>query len=603
MPFRVTKEHVQQPYTRLRAISHNHKKGPDMRNQQRTQAFLLGSLLVTSCTGQMGDAPGAGETGTGHSGGPGSTGPGGPPSTTDPSIVLPPVPMPVACQTPAAGPSPLRRLTRVEYLNTLRDLLGPAVTADVAITPDATSLGFDNSASIQSVSQLLAEQYESTAITVAAAAVATLPAVLKCDVVAMGEDVCARKFIADFGLRAFRRPVTPAESTRMFTLYSARKVKQGFAGAIETLLQGMLMAPQLLYRVELANPATRAGVFEKLTSYEMATRLSYFLWATMPDQALFTAAAANQLDTPAQIAVQVGRMLGDARARTPVGHFYEQWLNLAGLDGIGKDPKLYPAFKPALPDLWKRETAAFVDDLIFKGDAKLKTLFLADYTFANKSLADFYQLKGPTSETQFDRVATDANHLGLLTQAGFLAQYANPDQSSPVRRGVFVREEVLGFDLPPPPNDMDIKAPMFTPGVSTRERFAMHSTLPVCAGCHRLIDPIGLAFENFDAIGKFRTMDQGKLVDVSAELTGTDVDGAFAGALELSRRLARSERVAASLVTKWFRFAQGRLETPQDACALETLKGQMKATGGDLKLLIVALTQTQVFLNKTGGAL
>lgn len=590
-----------------------------MKKQRRVPVSLLGALVLASCAGQIDDTPGAEEGSAPPGGGvpgnagdtvskgapgtPGAPGAPGTPASPEAGSLLPPaVSIPKSCQTPAGGPSPLRRLTRVEYLNTLRDLLGTADVPAVVLAPDSVALGFDNIASVQSVSQLLAEQYETAAATVAADAVRTLPALLKCDVAAMGEDPCVRRFIADFGLRAYRRPVTPAEAMQLFALYAGLKPKQGFSGAIETLLQGILMSPQLLYRLEVSGSAPRgAGPFEKLTPYEMATRLSYFLWASLPDEALFAAAAANQLETPAQIAAQVGRMLADPRARAAVGRFYQQWLDLGGLESVGKDSKAYPTFKPNLLDLWKRETVTFVDDVLFKGDAKLKTLFTADYTFANKSLADFYKFTGPTSEAQFDRVGLDANRLGLLTQASFLARRANPDQSSPVKRGVFVLESLFCVDVPSPPANIEVKAPQVQPGQSTRERFAIHTESPVCGGCHKLMDPIGFALENFDGIGRYRTMDQGRAVDANAAIAGTDVDGAFTGALELARRVGRSEQVGACVVTNWFRFTHGREETPQDTCALETLKEQMKVTGGDLKRLIVALTQSQVFLNKTGG--
>lgn len=595
------------------------------RRQNQASFLLVGALVFSSCSGVIGGSGGAGsEAGEGSmapnpgqaegGGGAGSApqGPGGPGATTvpgvpaasDPTLSLPPVMAPGACQMPAAGPTPLRRLSRTEYINTLRDLFGAAGAPAVTLTPDPVSLGFDNMAASQSVGQLLAEQYETTAAAYAAAGVKMLPALLKCDVAAMGEDACARRFLTDFGLRAFRRPLTMAESTRWFAFYAATKTKHGFAPAIETLLQGILMSPQLLYRSEVGGPAPGAGaVFAKLTPYELATRLSYFLWASLPDEALFAAAAANQLQTPAQVAAQAGRMLADTRAHVAVGRFYEQWLEMDGLENVTKDSKVYSSFKPSYLDFWKRETSTFIDDLVFKGDAKLKTLFSADYTFANKTLADLYRLTGPATDTDFERVMHNGNRLGLLTHGSFLAKHANTDQSSPIKRGVFVRESLFCAAVPPPPSDVEVKPPEVTPGQTTRERFKIHTESVACGGCHKLIDPIGFAFENFDGIGRYRTTDQMRPVDANAELVGTDVDGPFTGALELARRVARSEQVSACVVTNWFRFTHGREETPQDACVLDTLKEQMKATGGDLKRLIVALTQSQLFLNKTGGGL
>jgi hypothetical protein len=495
-------------------------------------------------------------------------------------------------------------LTRREYGNTVRDLLGATDNPAAAFTPDAHALGFDNIASSQSVSQLLAEQYDDAAIGLAAAAIADLPKLLKCDPMAMGEDACVRKFVADFGLRAYRRPVTTAEQGRLVAFYMGSKAKYGFAPAVELLVQAFLSSPNFLYRPEtsvVATSGTMPAAPVRLSAYETASRLSYLFWGSMPDDALFQAAAENKLGTPAELATAAERLLADPRARASVAHFHTQWLELEGLPNLTKDAKANPNFKAALLPLWKREIETFLDDWAFKADGKLETLLLADYTFANKTLSAFYGYAPLTSESTFVKIKHDGKRLGLLTQAALMARHANPDQSSPVHRGKFIREAMLCQDLPPPPNDIDVRPPPIKAGQTTRERFGIHTQVASCAGCHKLIDPVGFAYEHFDAIGQYREEDQGKPVDANAELFNTDVDGTFTGALELSRRLARSDMARGCVITQWFRFASGRQETAEDECSLALLKEHYKASGYSVRKLLLALTQTNAFLFKSAG--
>ncbi len=528
---------------------------------------------------------------------PGGVGPApAPPGTPG----LPAVTLPAVCKTTNPGPSPLRRLTRSEYANTIRDLVGITDSPSVAFTPDAKALGFDNIASAQNVSQLLAEQFEDGAVSLAAVLVQDVTKTLNCDPVAMGEDACVKKFIPDFGLRAYRRPLTAAEATKLSGFFGAQKAKYGFAPALELLLQVILQSPNFLYRVEFGQ-IDMAAKLTRFSPYELASRLSYLFLGSMPDALLFQAAVANKLSTAAEVAAQAERLLLDPKSHATVANFHRQWLELEDIENLNKDVTANPNYKNSLRPLWKRETESFLEDLIFKGDARLETMFQADYTFANRTLAAFYGYTGPASDSRFDKVKHNDTRLGLMTQASLMARHSNANQSSPVLRGKFVRELLFCQELPPPPNDIDIKPPPIKAGQSTRERFAIHTQVALCAGCHRLIDPVGFAFENFDAIGQYRVMDQDRPVDANAELTGTDVDGKFVGASELSRRLARSDDVRTCAVKTWFRFSQGRHETAEDECSLAIVREQFKTSGGNIRKLLVALTQTPAFLYKNAG--
>jgi hypothetical protein len=335
-----------------------------------------------------------------------------------------------------------------------------------------------------------------------------------------------------------------------------------------------------------------------LTSYEIASRLSYLLWNTMPDPALFAAADADELRTPAQIEAQARRMIKAPRAREAVKNFHRQWL---GLDDIipkiaanGKDFDIYPDYRAKYLPLWQTEAEAFFDYAIFEEDASVETLFTASYSMMNKELADFYGVSGPTGD-EFVRVELDpGKYAGFLTQAGLLALHASPDRSSPIHRGVFVRETLL-CQSPPPPPDIVPEAPNVDESQTTREQFTEHSEDPLCSGCHRLMDPLGFGFEHFDGIGRYRDNEWGLPIDASGELISTDVDGPYNGAVELAHALASSEQVKNCVATQWFRFGYGRVETEADTCSMDVIREAFAAANYDIKELIIALTKTEAF--------
>jgi hypothetical protein len=335
----------------------------------------------------------------------------------------------------------------------------------------------------------------------------------------------------------------------------------------------------------------------QLGPYEIASRLSYLLWSSMPDDELLAAADAGELATPEQIKAQAERMLEDGRARAAVANFHRQWLELSHLETINKDPATYPAYSEDLRPLWKSETEAFLDYVVFEDAAgDVATLFTAPYSFMNAELAAFYGVEGPEGGA-FQRVDLDpTQRAGFLTHASVLASLAKPNQSSPVHRGKFVRERLLCEILPPPPNNIEIKAPDVTPGVSTRERFSQHRDDPNCATCHVLMDPIGFGFEHYDGIGLWRDNDEGVPVDATGEIAGSrSANGTFDGAIELAHQLAESEQVRQCVVSQWFRFGYGRAEQEEDRCSMDQLQQAFAESGHNIRALLVALTQTEAF--------
>jgi len=504
------------------------------------------------------------------------------------------------------GPAPIRRLTRVEYNNTVYQLLGDTSWPANAFPPDEQALGFDNQATALVVSPLLAEHYLGAAEALAHAhgpkLLGQLPACVGDSISALKCSADALTFIREFGKLAYRRPLTDAEVAIYDGLFQDGTTlgQEPYTPqvGVEMIVEAMLQSPHFLYRVEVGVPDPKAGDVVPLSSYEIASRLSYLVWNTMPDPALFAAADADELRTPAQIEAQARRMLKAPRAREAVKNFHRQWLKLDDIipriAANGKDFDIYPDYRAKYLPLWQTEAEAFFDHAIFEEDASVEALFTASYSMMNKELADFYGVSGPTGD-EFVRVELDpTRYAGFLTQAGLLALHASPDRSSPIHRGLFVRETLL-CQSPPPPPDIVPEAPNVDESQTTREQFTEHSEDALCSGCHRLMDPLGFGFEHFDGIGRYRSNEWGLPIDASGELISTDVDGPYNGAVELAHALGSSEQVKNCVATQWFRFGYGRVETEADTCSMDVIREAFAAANYDVKELIIALTMTDAF--------
>jgi hypothetical protein len=486
----------------------------------------------------------------------------------------------------------------------VRDLLGDGTRPGRELAPEDKDrpLGFSNNAAVMGVTTLLGEQLMVAAETLAAAAVADLPRLVPC-AAAGDEDGCARRFIERFGMRAWRRPLEAEERADLVEVYAAGQRRGGLAEGIRALLVTLLQAPEFLYRIEGAagGPAAAGPAGSPLDSFEMASRLSYLIWNSMPDEELFAAAAADRLRTPAEIEQQARRMLGDARTRDMVAAFHAQWLDLDKLERLEKSRAAFKTWRRDLGGLFRRETELFVDEIVRTGGG-LRELLTAPFTFVDATLAAFYGLPAPAGEG-FAKVATDGERRGgLLTQASFLAGEAKHNQTSPVLRGKFVREQLLCMPPPPPPPNVNTVAPEVDKKLTTRERFEDHRADIGCAKCHKLMDPIGLGFENYDGVGLWRSSENGKPIDAEGEIVRADVAGAFVGAVALERKLAASRQAARCFVTQWFRYAYGRNETPEDRCTLAFLERRYGERGESTHELIVALTQTEAFLRRRAPA-
>jgi hypothetical protein len=493
------------------------------------------------------------------------------------------------------GPSPLRRLTAFEYDNTVRDLLGDSTRPGRRFPEEAKTAGFVSGAQ-GAPGQALVDAYREAAEALAARA--DVRVLSGCDPAAAGEEACARQFVMGVGKRAFRRPLDAAETTRLMAVFTKGRPAGTFASALQLTVQAMLQSAPFLYRIETGGAPDAAVV--RVTGWEMASRLSYLLWGSLPDKPLFDAAEAGALETPEQIAAQARRMLADPRARQAVASFHDQWLALDEADGLDKDTRVFPAFTTALPGLFRTETSRLIEHLTWDEPGGWQRVLTAPFTFANGALAKFYGLKGPAGAA-FERVSLEGTpRLGFLTQGSFLAVQAKRNQTSPVVRGQYVRERLLCQQPPPPPPDVGGEVQEPDGKLTTRERYAAHASKPSCASCHRLMDPIGLGLENFDGAGQWRTTEAGKPIDASGEIVDSDVTGRFDGAAALARKLAASTQASRCVANHWFRFAFGRAPTEADACTVETLAARLGA-GASARDVLLTLVASDAFLHRPPG--
>ena len=507
---------------------------------------------------------------------------------------------PDACRDvqPDPGPAPLRRLTQEQYANTLRDLFGEVPGLDAAIDGSraASELGLVQ----PDVAPVELEAYQRAAER-GAAFVANTPAKLQAIAACpSGQDPreCARSFIQKLGARAYRAPLTAASDIDAhLALYDAGKALS-HAHGIELVLRGMLQAPRFLYRVELGSQRSLSPRAVRLTGPEIAARLSYALWNTLPDAKLSDAARSGRLDDVQGVREVVREMLADPRGSHALRGFLARWLHLDKLDTLVKDDHFYPEWttRPKLRASLAEQAVRTLDDVLERQAGSLRALLTSESVFVNAELAAYY---GVSASETFQRIEPgDGRASGILSLPGLMAVLAKPAESSPIYRGKFVREALLCQMLPAPPPNIP-KPPDVQAGSSTRERLSQHEVDPACSGCHQMMDPIGFGLENYDAIGRFRTRDAGDAIDARGELNGTrDVDGTFHGARELGERLAQSAEVRECMARQWFRYALARFERDVDACTLQQLSAGFESANGDLRVLPELLLTSQAFLTR-----
>lgn len=505
----------------------------------------------------------------------------------------------------------LRRLTRAELTHSVHDLLGPVALGPVET--DASQEGFFSvGAARVALSPAGVAAYELALDGATAEAFAdpvSAASLVQCMPATVGDTACMRASIEAFGRRAWRRPLSEEEVARYLAIAESVGTETGDpVAALRHAIWGLLQSPHFLYRVELGAPSADDGDRVKFSSWEMASRLSFTLWSTIPDEDLLDAAQADQLSSPEGIRAQAERMLADPRARQGVENFvselYELWL----LDEQTKDPEQYPHWTPTLEEVMRRELLARVEDVVFDAPGDFFSLYDGTKVFVDNELARLYGL--PEIEPDVFRPEmlpeTDARR-GLIGSALVLAMNSLPARTSATKRGQFISEILLCRTVPPPPPTVDVNlddddgsgGPV--EHKTLREKLEPHRTDPACAACHDVTDPLGLALEHFDTTGRYRETDQGLTIDASGELDGEP----FADAAELATLLREHPDAASCLVRKLYTYTAARRPFAEEADALDGLVSELVAEDNRFDRLLFALVTHDDFrfAHPTGSVL
>jgi hypothetical protein len=371
---------------------------------------------------------------------------------------------------------------------------------------------------------------------------------------------CARKIISNLAHRAYRRPVTDADVLPLLAFYRNGRTAEGgsFDTGIEMALRAMLVSPEFLFRIERDPATAKPGSVYRISDLELASRLSFFLWSSIPDDELLGLAEQKKLSDPAVLSAQVNRMLDDRRSQAFVDNFAGQWLYLRNLEQVKPDQDVFPEYDPTLREAFQRETTLFFRDIL-RENRPVTDLLSANFTYLNQRLAEHYGIPGIYG-SQFRRVTlTDSNRGGLLGQGSILTVTSYPNRTSVVQRGKWVLENILGSPPPPPPPDIPALEAHSKDGheLTMRQQMEQHRANPICASCHSRMDPIGFALENYDGVGKWRTKDAGSVIDVSGKMPdGTTFQGP-AGLKNLLIHNHRDEFIS-TFTEKLLTYALGR---------------------------------------------
>ena len=498
----------------------------------------------------------------------------------------------------------IRRLNKAEYNNTIRDLTGLDLRLADDFPSDDVGNGFDNIGDVLSLPPILLEKYLQSAEMIAKSIwtdenirrrvfpVQPESESLEDQVVAAAENV------RQFATKAFRRPLRDDEKQKLFQLMRTTWQRDGTAEEImQTVTTAILSNPHFLFRVEddsleASESLERKGTARKLNSYELASRLSYFLWSSMPDERLFELASRDKLQDREILIAEARRMLQDPKAVALVDNFAGQWLQLRDIERLTPDPNLFPSFTQSLGQAMRQETEKVFIDIV-QNDRSILDFLNADYTYVNEPLAKHYGIDG-VSGNEFRRVALRGGRRGILTHASILTLTSNPTRTSPVKRGKWILDNILDEPPPPPPSDVpDLEESGETLG-SLREQMEQHRANPSCAVCHRTMDAIGFGLENFDAVGVWRDRDGQELIDASGKLPS---DQEFRGATELMEILAgeKKEAFARCLSEKILTYALGRGLVSFDRCVINDAVEALNENDYRFSALVAAVVTSDAF--------
>jgi hypothetical protein len=586
-------------------------------------SIATGQAGGASVTGAGGALTGAGGTtvtgtgaaGTGAAGVSGGGGAGGAPVVLD-------------CGSISPGRSPLRRLTTYEFNNTIRDLLGDTTNPGSALPAQVDSKQnlFGNDADEQSPSSLLIEKYQTVAEAVAARATASTTALAKLhscasNVTTANEESCVRMIATSLAPRAYRRTVATSEIDELVTLYRnvrALSTTITFASGVAAVVEAMLQAPDFLYRVEIGKSVSGNTAVMRLAGRELATRLSYLFWQTMPDAALFQAADAGMLDTNDGVRQLAQQLVDDPKSHPTVAFFFDNLLPIPDLAGLTRDATTFPKWSSSIGVAMRTEVQRVLEYEIYENTTQLAppyvpgswpAILTAPYTFVNSTLFSYYGAStfasgaNVTGTTLTKVNLNTSQRLGLLTLGGMTAGSTISSNTNPVLRGSFMINKMMCRNVELPVGFTPM-APDPYSGKTARERYSKHSASAVCANCHQFLDPLGFPFENYDAVGQYRATERwtdpttnttyDTTIDASGSVPG--VSGTAKNAVELMQLLATSPDVESCFASHWMRFAYGRSLADADGCNQQSVVNAFKDAGYNVKQLLVALTQSDGFL-------
>jgi hypothetical protein len=507
---------------------------------------------------------------------------------------------------PAVGPAPLRRLSDSEYLNALADTFPGLSPTLPALPADIAGAGFDNDVASQQPSDVLIARYEAIANLYAQAATATpaaVSALVGCadwSTAALATS-CATAFVQSTGSRLFRRPITADEQSRFILRFQGWQAAVDFEAAVQLTLSAMLQSPQFIYRPEPLSPALTPGTIVAVEPYAMASRLSFLLWASVPDDVLLAAASRGELATEEQLGAQAARMLADDRARRVFWSFTRQWLGLDRIllaENATRTPQVDPAWTAATQVAASQETELFVENLLMEGGS-LRALLTSGRAWVNGEMARIYGLASPADPTAWTEVALPkTERAGLLTRASFLAGFSHAGATSPPVRGNGIELRFLcELPLSPPPG-VDLSQPMAAPDAgpeTNRMLFEERTAPPACQTCHAGLNGFGFGLESYNAAGHYQTTDNGLPVDATGAIVGTDVDGPFNGGVDLSHILSQSRTVHDCATQRMVLYALGRSPVDVEAPWVVSLADSFMQNEGDVRGLLMSIATSPTF--------
>lgn len=511
----------------------------------------------------------------------------------------------------APPPARLRRVLARQYVGSVRELLGDAAAAAAAPPPDTPINGFDAVGAAQlNVGDEGVIAYEKSARAVARAAVkdptSKISSYLDCEPTGAHDDACYRTFLARFAHVAFRRPVTTDELDALAGIADLAATSYGtFEDGLQYSIAAILEAPSFLYRTELGVIADYTGAsgevvpLRKLTGPEVATRMAFFLLDATPSEEVLLAAEAGGLDTPEGVRALAEKLLDDPRARASVSALYDEVLGVRSVVDttlVVKDTSLFPEFTPAIASAMREETSRLVEDIVWTRDADFRELLTTDYTFVTPELASLYGLSAAPPGWSKVQFGPDQRRAGFLGGGAYLTTYAHKSRTSPTLRGKFIRERLLCESINPPPNDVEQEFPPDSDAKTMKEKLAFHQQVESCAACHALMDPVGLAFENFDAIGRWRTKDNGQTIDATGTFEDDGLDpAAFADGKALGSLIAADPAFAACVVRNVYRHGLGHIETKGERGAIDELTTSFESSGFRVRAWMIDLVASDAF--------